>query len=214
MRVALVLALAVLAGCTSTSSLAGDVKWKGENARVSEGWAYDGIGVRLAEGTVEIDVNDFSNKGLVTATVYDGLTTWRVDWTDFAESRPFHDGGITRDLVEHGGTGTGDALIPEVHLLAAGWGQAKLFQNGKLVQDPATGTETLAAHFMVIDGALRDDEGRIHNASKAEPYDPTDPDDGHVEAGARQIFIQLKSEDPQSLFLVFEFRDATEGRAA
>lgn len=210
-------ASALLAGCVQQAeSLGGRIVAHGADPRLAMEWSYDGSALRNAQGTVTIEVNHRTNAGSVTASLDDGRDQWRLDWSDFHESRPFHDGGIAEDFVEHGASGVGDTSVPEVHLVAAGWGEARLYRNGVLVPDPLTGNETLRAHFMIVDGTLRAADGVIYNASRAEPFDPADPGDGLVTEGGNQIFVTLASHEtapPYRFFLVMEFPTVTLGEA-
>lgn len=217
--VALVVLGASLAGCLdeATSTLGGRVVARGEDPRLSDAWSYDGSALRNARGFVEVDVNDRSNEGSVTAELDDGRDQWRLAWTDFRESRAFHDGGIATDFAEHGDSGVGDASVPRVDLAAAGWGEAQLYRNGVAVPDPFTGNATLRAHFMIAQGALRAEDGVIYNATREQPYDPNRPGDGSVASDGNQIFVTLASHEtapPYRFFLVMEFPTVTLGEEA
>ncbi|MHB8604451.1 MAG: hypothetical protein ACYDCK_04280 [Thermoplasmatota archaeon] len=219
MRFAALVAVAVMlacAGClkSAATNLEGLASAHGDATYMSEGWSYDAKSLIPVTGTISVDVNDRSNTGTVSALIYAGADTWRVDWTDFHAFLPFHDGGIARNLIEHGDSGTGDKSIPKLHLLVAGWGYATVHRNGDLIRDPTTGSDVLKAHFMFTDGRVRDANGTIENRLGTGAYSPANASDGRIVPGGNQLFLQLTSDDPTpppKFILVFEADRALAG---
>jgi hypothetical protein len=68
------------------------------------------------QGSIEIEVNELTNGGLVTAQFVEGADRYRVVFDRFAGKQPFHDGGIATRVYEHGDSGNGDPLYPKTWL--------------------------------------------------------------------------------------------------
>jgi hypothetical protein len=118
------------------------------------GWEHmdnAGTNSHLAEGTVQIDVDEIKNSGTFVAKLKlpEGLFEMTLD--RFIEGLPCQDGGVASMIYEHGDSGCGNTLWPKTLLYIAGWGKGNATLNGKpLYQD-------YDAHFMVTQG-IRDRE--------------------------------------------------------
>ncbi len=106
---------------------------------------YAGKRLTPVQGTIEIDVNERANTGLVTAEFVEGGNRYRIVFERFAESRPFQDGGIATRVYEHGDSGNGDPLYPKTWLYLAGWGTGTVFKNDEVLY------KDYSAHFMVME---------------------------------------------------------------
>jgi len=114
-----------------------------------EGWEHmdnAGTNSKLAEGTVEIDVDEIKNTGTFIAKLKlpEGMFEMKLD--NFKESLACQDGGIASMIYEHGDSGCGNTLWPKTILYIAAWGKASATLDGKpLYKD-------YDAHFMVTQG--------------------------------------------------------------
>lgn len=184
------------------------------------GFAYDGQHVNPYDGFVFVDVDDVSNAGTVeargelggiyakpkpclpTAFCADDHAVFTKKWfnvsfTRFEGQEAFQGGGIATDLVQHGGSGAGAAVLPQVQASSSGWGWATMRFEGKPVPNPMTGGEW-EAHFMVVRNGVRGNaDGRVWNAALDKPYDPATPDDAY------------SLPDDQELHLLFETGEGT-----
>ena len=167
----------------------------GDRGSYTSGFAYNGRGIVPFDGPVYISVNDADNTGSLRAKGKLGPTPFEVTFQQFAPSKPFHDGGIASNLIEHGDSGVGDTSIPRVDLEMAGWGKATIDYGGKPYADPVTGNLTWTAHFMVIRNGVRDNAtGAIYaNENKTEIYDPEQPRAGVSSPGDYEIHLVLRN---------------------
>lgn len=189
-----VFASGAMAGCLEPER-ASAYQAHGERGSYTSGFAYNGRGVVPFDGPVYIAVNDDANTGRVTAKGKLGPTPFEVVFEQFVQSKPFHDGGIASNLIEHGDSGVGDTTIPRVDLEMAGWGKATINYGGKPYPDPITGNLTWTAHFMVIRNGVRDNAtGAIYrNENKTQVYDPTQPAAGDSSPGDYEIHLVLRN---------------------
>lgn len=106
---------------------------------------YTGKHLNPIAGTIEIEVDELANKGLVEAKFVEGTDQYRMVFTRFAGVAPYQDGGLATRVYEHGDSGNGDSLYPKTWLYLAGWGKADVFKNDQLL------FKDYAAHFMVME---------------------------------------------------------------
>ena len=162
------------------------------------GFGYDGAGMVHTVGNLSIRVDPASDRGNVTAdlTVTSGplLGHYLVSWTDFhpQPGAAWQAGGIAcgPGLVEHGASGHGNKMEPQVDLECGGWGTATAVKDGRPLLDPATGSPALNAHFMVTKEAVLQD-GKVLKADRRTPFDPHDPGDGSVDASRMEAHLAL-----------------------
>jgi len=114
---------------------------------------YAGKHLNSVQGQVEIDVDERTNTGRLTAEFVEGTDQYRIVFDRFVAAQPFHDGGLAPRLYEHGDSGNGDPLYPKTWLYLAGWGKADLLKNGAVLY------KDYSAHFMVMERS-RDPETR------------------------------------------------------
>lgn len=116
----------------------------------------DGAGktVHPVNGTIEIDVDTLKKKGtvVVTAKVKEG--NLRIVYTRFHGWSAYQDGGLVDRIYEHGDSGNGDTFYPKTWLYLAGFGDADVYLNNRLMQ------KTVHSHFMVTEG-IRDDHNVV-----------------------------------------------------
>ena len=63
---------------------------------------YAGKHLTSVPGTIEIDVDERSNTGRVTAEFSEGKDQYRIVFDRFAGSAPYQDGGVASRVYEHG----------------------------------------------------------------------------------------------------------------
>jgi hypothetical protein len=167
----------------------------GSKGSYAIGFAYDGRGIVPFDGPVYLDVDERANTGRLIAKGAIGGVAFEVLMDEFAASKSFHDGGIARDLIEHGDSGVGDKTIPRVDLAMAGWGRARILYDGQPFPDPITGNETWIAHFMVLRTGVRDNAtGAIYaDANKTRTYDPNDPANATSSSDDAEIHLVLRN---------------------
>jgi hypothetical protein len=107
-----------------------------------------------------------------------------VHWTDFhvQPNQTWQDGGVECGLVEHGASGHGNKMEPQMDLHCAGWGTATATRDGQPLTDPVTGATSFNAHFMLSKQAMLHD-GKVTKADGTTPFDPLHPADGFVVDG-------------------------------
>lgn len=196
----LLLAAALMAtgisGCLVEDKLTGYHAY-GSNGFFAAGFAYEGgRSVLRFEGPAYLDVNDANNTGAFVAKGTVAGKSFHVIFEDFAQSKPFHDGGIAADFHEHGASGVGDTTIPEVDLEMAGWGLAKIRSDGVPYKDPISGKDNWTAHFMVIRNGVRDNTtGAIYaDAGKTTLYNPLNASRGYTEPGDYELHLVLRNQ--------------------
>src|SRR5882672_248099 len=118
---ALVLVLA-LAGCAKKAGPS-SATFNAAGGKVSDGWAYDGVGL-VPGASLSGTLSDPDNKGSVNVSFDFQGSHYVVAFDQFAEAKPFQDGGVRFNFDEHGTSGNGDANLPTVHAKAAAWGVA------------------------------------------------------------------------------------------
>lgn len=193
MRRVLLAALALLAaGCTQPAL--GTFRARGEGPVAFLGYDYAAGSAQPGEGLITLEVDPAADTGSAVATFTALGRAWRAEFTRFFESRPFHEGGVRSGFPEHGPSGNGDALLPLIHALSAGWGAGTVSADGQPFTDPVTGNTTFSLHYMVTDTAPRDPATfRITKANGEQNYDPGTPADARVHNGTHQILLNVQS---------------------
>lgn len=190
----------VLAGCVDGG---GDGEHEGTTcvaestpaAKVANSWAYSGEELRDGNGTMQVRVEDRDDSGTVTGHVVEAGADWHVEFTNFSATRPFHDGGVAFHLTEHGDSGVGDATIPRVRMLCAGWGAVRLTLDGQAVAVPG-GAEAFAGHFMVASTGVRDDAtGRITDRDGSADYSPSRPGNAARQSDDLEFWIKVSADE-------------------
>lgn len=198
LRAALVAAIGLavlLAGCAAPGPVA-FVAWGGRPA-VFAGYDYDAATLELGNGSIALSVDAAADTGSATAGFTFRGQEWSVAFERFEGTAPFHEGGIRNDFPEHGATGNGDTLLPEIHALSAGWGTGTVRVAGQPLVDPLTGHATYRLHYMVTDTAPRDPATlKVTKEDGNATYDPASPSDARVHAGVRQILLNVQSTAP------------------
>lgn len=190
-RTSLIVSLAVVgfSGCMDS----GDDQCHDLTARFSEGVllappderTYDGSDMERIEGHIELETHDTDNTGTVSADLQLPQGRLGVTWTDFHSDVDWKDGGIASRVVEHGASGHGHRMEPEMRLCSGGWGTTtQVTLDGKGLLDPVTGKEELNVHYMLASDAMMDPETLgIYQKDGQTPYDPQDADNGYVTRG-------------------------------
>ncbi|HLE46851.1 MAG TPA: hypothetical protein VI818_01025 [Candidatus Thermoplasmatota archaeon] len=187
-------ATTALSGCLETKTTAYHAY--GSKGSLAYGFAYGGgKSILPIEAPAFLDVNDEANSGIFVVKGKAAGQDIEVHFEHFAQSKPFHDGGLAANFREHGASGVGDKSIPEVDLDMAGWGHATYTVGGKAQKD-ITGNETWIAHFMVIRNGVRDDAtGAIWaDVNKTQPYNPAEPAMGLSTPGDWELHLVLKNQ--------------------
>lgn len=163
------------------------------------GYDYAGATAQPGTGRIDIVANPDTEEGTMVATFEVAGQAWRVEATRFAEApgRAFQQGGVRSEFQEHGASGNGDAALPEIHALNAGWGQGTVSVGGQPFVDPLTGNTTFNVHYMATDTGPRDpDTYALTKADGTTPYDPATPGDVRLLNGTRQILLNVQSTAP------------------
>ena len=106
---------------------------------------YAGKHLIPVQGSIDIQVNELTNSGQVTAEFVEGTDRYRIVFDRFAAKAPFQDGGIATRIYEHGDSGNGDPLYPKTWLYLGGWGTATMHRNDQVLY------KDYDAHFMVME---------------------------------------------------------------
>ncbi|MHB8604571.1 MAG: hypothetical protein ACYDCK_04885 [Thermoplasmatota archaeon] len=198
-RVAVLLgAIVVLSGCLSHAGSAVVFHGQGTAPVVMPpaGTPYDGTGMSLTQGNMEVHVFDANNTGYVDVTVVAPDGKYEVHWSNFSDqpNSPWQDGGIAcgPGLIEHGASGHGNKMEPQFDLLCGGWGHATATRDGKPLTDPITGATSFNAHFMVTkESMLESGTFKIYKSDRTSVFDPKTPGDGYVFAGRNEMHFAL-----------------------
>ena len=91
---------------------------------------YAGKHLHPVDGHIDIEVNDRTNTGHIVAEFWEGPDRYRIVFDRFSATQPFQDGGIATRVYEHGDSGNGDPIYPNLAVLA-GWGKADVLKNGE-----------------------------------------------------------------------------------
>ncbi|MBI4392607.1 MAG: hypothetical protein HY556_02260 [Euryarchaeota archaeon] len=201
------LGLLLVAGCvglggdTLTASATGGFATSGT-------YDYEAKNVHSIDGRIAVSLSNTANSGLVEVNVTDSGANFLVIFDRFTESRPFHDGGVAFNIHEHGASGVGDTLVPEILVRAAAWGDARVYRNGLPFRDPHSNKTTWKAHVMAATERIHVDEThKVYNAARAGPYDPASPADGLVEPGNEIHFVWYSNDaaPPAAKFFRYYF---------
>lgn len=157
---------------------------------------YAGKHLTPVQGTIEIEVNERTNTGLVVAEFTEGPDRFRIVFDRFAASQPFQDGGIATRVYEHGDSGNGDPLYPKTWLYLAGWGTATVFKNDAVLY------KDYAAHFMVMERS-RDPNTHLvrYPIARTLPGGETDPAGMEIDLWVRSKETNNSNFPPFETFL-------------
>ena len=165
---------------------------------------YAGKHLNPVQGTIDIDVNELSNTGLVTAEFGQGKDRYRIVFDRFAGTAPYQDGGIATRVYEHGDSGNGDPLYPKTWLYLAGWGRADVFKNGQILY------KDYSAHFMVME---RSRDPKTHQVRYPEkrtlPGGETDPAGMEIDLWVRSKEANTKNFPPFEVFVHLFYDEVT-----
>lgn len=192
----LLVVLVVAAGCVSAVPRARFRATAGAPVVMPPPWTpYDGSGMTQGRGTMTIATDDAVNTGAVDIdlTTADGRR-YVVHWTDFHDQpgQAWQDGGIAAGVVEHGASGHGNKMEPQLDLASGGWGTASASVDGKPLVDPVTGAAVLNAHYMVTKEAmLEPGTMKIYKSDRKAIFDPRTPGDGYVFPGRTEGHFAL-----------------------
>ena len=157
---------------------------------------YAGKNLVSIEGTIEIEVDEATNSGLVEAKFVEGNDQYRMVFTRFAGKAPYQDGGLATRVYEHGDSGTGDSLYPKTWLYLAGWGKADVFKNGKLL------FKDYAAHFMVMERSRDPNTHEVPYPTKRTlPGGETDPAGMEIDLWVRSAETNTQNFPPFETFI-------------
>lgn len=131
---------------------------------------YAGKRLTAVKGTIDIEVNERTNSGNVTAEFLEGAHQYRIVFDRFTERAPFQDGGIATRIYEHGDSNNGDSLYPKTWLYLGGWGTSTMYKDGHVLY------KDYDAHFMVME---RSRDSKTHEVrypvKRMMPGGETDP---------------------------------------
>ncbi|HEX2021239.1 MAG TPA: hypothetical protein VHH36_00885 [Candidatus Thermoplasmatota archaeon] len=192
-------AVALLSGCLSGDDPVDERKVTASGGKVSDGWAYDGVGVADGQASLDASFRNSDNTGTLVATFQHAGSAWKIEVSRFegASDKPFQDGGVAFDLDEHGDTGVADKSIPRIHAVVAAWGVATVTRDGQPVAGKDNKTEW-AAHLMVSSVAVRGPDGKIAAADGSTPYSPDKPADARTYPDDAQALLFVKSPDGEA----------------
>jgi len=165
---------------------------------------YAGHLLQSVSGSIEINVNERTNTGVVTAEFTEGKDHYRIVFNRFAGTAPYQDGGIATRVYEHGDSGHGDALYPKTWLYLAGWGKADLFKNDQIL------FKDYNAHFMVMERS-RDRTTHIvrYPGKRTLPGGETDPAGMEIDLWVRSPASNPKNFPPFETFVHLYWDEVT-----
>lgn len=167
---------------------------------------YAGKHLIPVKGIIDINVNERSNIGLVTAEFTEGADRYRIVFDRFVGAPPYQDGGIATRVYEHGNSGNGDPLYPKTWLYLAGWGKADVFKNDEILY------KDYSAHFMVMERS-RDQKTQEVRWPEAEestlPGGETDPAGMEIDLWVRSKETNNKNFPPFETFLHLYWEEVT-----
>lgn len=165
---------------------------------------YAGKHLIPVQGTIDIDVNERANTGLVTAEFVEGGNRYRIVFDRFTEARPFQDGGIATRVYEHGDSGNGDPLYPKTWLYLAGWGTATVFRNDQVLY------KDYAAHFMVMERSRDPKTHEVRYPTKRTlPGGETDPAGMEIDLWVRSKEANKDNFPPYETFVHLCWEEVT-----
>ena len=183
----------------------GEFRFKGERTtligsmRDTSPWDHlDYAGKRLSpvKGTIEIDVNEVTNRGRVVAEFVEDADRYRIVFDRFAARASFQDGGIATRIYEHGDSGNGDPLYPKTWLYLAGWGTATMWKNDQVLYQDHD------AHFMVMERSRDRKTHEVHYpVQRVLPGGETDPAGMEIDLWVRSKEQNAKNFPPFETFV-------------
>lgn len=156
-------------------------------------FSYDGSEYSVLNGSVHMDVNPDTDKGVVsgeftaTITYQNGRQktgTWRFVHDTFSNDRPFYQGGIAENVRMHGDTGNEGPYYPVLTSPLATWG------SGKLLLDDVQIDGNLGFHVMYTDG-LRNDKHQILKNETECCYKSQDVTGGYIDPTKKQLIVLM-----------------------
>lgn len=165
---------------------------------------YTGKHLIPVKGIIDINVNERSNTGLVTAEFTEGADHYRIVFDRFVGAPPYQDGGIATRVYEHGDSGNGDPLYPKTWLFLAGWGKADVFKNDEILY------KDYSAHFMVMERSRDQKTHEVRYPEKrALPGGETDPAGMEIDLWVRSKETNNKNFPPFETFLHLYWEEVT-----
>ncbi|MBI5746276.1 MAG: hypothetical protein HZA13_04670 [Nitrospirae bacterium] len=165
---------------------------------------YAGKHLILVKGIIDINVNEQSNTGLVTAEFTEGADRYRIVFDRFIGASPYQDGGIATRVYEHGDSGNGDPLYPKTWLYLAGWGKADVFKNDEILY------KDYSAHFMVMERSRNQKTQEVRYPEKRTlPGGETDPAGMEIDLWVRSKEANNKNFPPFETFLHLYWEEVT-----
>jgi hypothetical protein len=165
---------------------------------------YAGKQLTSILGTIEIDVDEPANRGLVEAKFVEGTDQYRITFTQFAGGAPYQDGGVATRIYEHGDSGNGDSLYPKTWLYLAGWGKADVFKNGQLL------FKDYAAHFMVMERSRDPNTRKVrYPMARDLPGGETDPAGMEIDLWVRSAETDNQNFPPFTTFIHLFWEEVT-----
>jgi len=165
---------------------------------------YAGKHLTPVRGSIEINVNDITNAGVVQAEFAEGADRYRIVFDRFSAGKPYQDGGIATRVYEHGDSGNGDPLYPKTWLHLSGWGTATMFKNGQSLY------KDYAAHFMVMERS-RDPQTHAvrYPVKRTLPGGETDPAGMEIDLWVRSKEANNKNFPPFETFVHLYWDEVT-----
>jgi len=165
---------------------------------------YAGKHLTPVEGTIQIDVNEGTNIGLVVAEFGEGAERYRIVFDRFGASQPFQDGGVATRVYEHGDSGNGDPLYPKTWLYLAGWGTATMWKNEQILY------RDYQAHFMVMERSRDPKTYEVRYPIKRTlPGGETDPAGMEIDLWVRSKEQNTKNFPPYETFVHLYWEEVT-----
>ncbi|MCA1813918.1 MAG: hypothetical protein LC624_08200 [Halobacteriales archaeon] len=193
----LLAALLGLAGCATLPPLpgapaAGDLVAHAHGALAFAGYDVSARSGEWSDGTAEVAVDATRDTGRAEFTFTWRGASWAVWFTQFAGNATWQEGGVRAGFDERGSTGQGDAQLPKLHAVHAGWGWAEVRSNGTLLTDPTTGNATFWAHYVAADPGPRNATSHRLQNGHGGSYTPGRPEDVAY-AGEPQVLLDVAS---------------------
>jgi hypothetical protein len=165
---------------------------------------YAGKHLTPVPGNIEVNVNEITNTGLVSAEFSEGTDHYRIVFDRFAAAKPYQDGGIATRVYEHGDSGNGDPLYPKTWLYLSGWGTATMYKNDKIL------FQDYSAHFMVME---RSRDPKTHEVrypvKRTQPGGETDPAGMEIDLWVRSKEQNTRNFPPFETFVHLYWEEVT-----
>jgi hypothetical protein len=184
-----VLVTAGLAGCFGDDDPPDRFQASASGGAVADGWAHDGEGLVTGAASMGGIVDVAEDTGVVNITFDAWGSSWTITHDTFQQSAEFQDGGIARDVVEHGDSGQGHTLIPRVQGEVMTWGTAEVLRD----REPYTIEQqgSWSAHIMFNENTVRGSDGQILAGDGSTPYSPDAPGDATIVEDDPQALLEL-----------------------